>query len=195
MRLASRPLMLGMLALGLVGCASPAPTETFAEMTFRHLPPIQLLVSDVKIEATGAPVTQAANISHLFPTPPDIAMRNWARDRLAARGASATATFTIVRADATSQKLQTDTGFTGLFKQELSDRYEVQVDAILTIVDPKTQRRGHVQAKAQHAATVREDWTLADRRRIMYELVEKTMAEFNAEMERNIRAYLRDFAI
>jgi hypothetical protein len=165
-------------------------------MTFRHLQPIQLLVSDIKIESTAPHSTQPPNIAHLFPTPPETALRNWARDRLVSRGASmrgATATFTIVRAEATGRALGKDSGFTGLFKQELSDRYEGHVDAVLTIYDGSGQRRAHVEAKAEHAATVREDVTLVERQKIMYDLTEKMMADFNAEMERQIRNYLRDF--
>ena len=194
MRTLVRSLIL-VVAAGLAGCTTTVPTETYAEMTFRHLPQIQLLVSDIKIESTAPQSTEPPYIGHLLPTSPDTAIRNWARDRLVARGSGAKAVFTIVRADATGQALAKDTGFTGLFKQELSDRYEGHIDAVLTIYDANGQRRAHVEAKAEHATTVREDSTLADRHKIMYDLVEKMMADFNVEMERNIRTYLRDFAL
>jgi hypothetical protein len=193
---ARRAFFLLAVAASLGGCASPPTNTNFAEMTFRHLPRIQLLVSEVKIESTAPQSTQPPNIAHLFPTPPETAMRNWARDRLESRGAGmrgATATFTIVRAEAIGQALRKDTGFTGLFKAELSDRYEARVDAVLTIYDGSGQRRAHVEARAEHATTVREDSTLADRQRLMYEMTEKMMRDFNAEMERNIRQYLRDY--
>lgn len=164
-------------------------------MTFRHLPQIQLLANDLRIESNLAQPTAGQSVAHLFPTSPETAMRNWARDRLVARGSGisgAAATFTILRAEATGQQLKTDTGFTGLFKQELSDRYEGRVEATLSIRD-RNGRHGNVEARAQHSATVREDVTLAERRKIMYELTEKLMADFNAEMERNIRQHLRDF--
>jgi len=180
----------------LSACSSPPTTTDFAEMTFRHLPPIQLLVSEVKVESTAPHSTEPPNIGHMFPTPPETALRNWARDRLEARGASmrgATATFTIVRAEATGRALSRDAGFTGLFKAELSDRYDANVDAILTIYDGNGERRAHVEAKAEHSATVREDTTLVERRKIMYDLTEKMMRDFNAQMERNIRQYLSDY--
>ena len=191
---------LGALALlavtaGLAGCSSPPTNTNFAEMTFRHLQPIQLLANDLKIESNATAPTAGQNVAHQFPTAPETALRNWARDRLVARGSGisgASATFTIVRAEATSQPLKTDSGFTGLFKQELSNRYEARVEAALTIRD-RNGRNGHAEARAQHSATVREDATLAERQKIMYELTEKMMGEFNAELERNIRSYLRDF--
>jgi hypothetical protein len=180
----------------LAACASPPTNVNFAEMTFRHLQPIELLVSEIKVESTAPQSIQPPNIGHLFPTPPETALRNWARDRLVSRGSGmrgATATFTIVRAEAIRRALRTDTGFTGLFKQELSDRYEVSIGAVLTIYEGTGQRRAHVEAKAEHATTVREDATLIERQKVMYDMTEKMMAEFNSEMERNIRTYLRDF--
>lgn len=182
------------LLAGLGACTTPAPTEKFPEMTFRHLPPIELLVSDLTVESTAVQSTEPPHIGHLFPTPPEVALRNWARDRLVARGGpGTTARFTIVRAEALGRPISTDAGITGLFKKELSDRYEGFIDAVLTIYDRNGQRRAHVEAKAEHATTVREDATLAERHKIMYELIEKMMRDFNAEMERNIASYLRDY--
>lgn len=178
-------------AAAIAGCNSSTPPERFAEMTFRHLPPIQLLVANIKIESTAIQSTEPPNIGHLFPTPPEAALRNWARDRLVARGSSGTAVFTIVRAEATGRALGTDTGFTGLFKKELSDRYDGYIEAVLTIYDNNGQRRAHIEGKAERATTVREDSTLGERHKIMYDLVEKMMAEFNAQMDRNVAAYLR----
>jgi hypothetical protein len=40
---------------------------------------------------------------------------------------------------------------------------------------------------------VREDATLVERQKIMYDLTEKMMADFNTQMENNIRQYLRDY--
>ena len=87
-----------LIALG--GCNSSLPSDRLPEMTFRHLPQIQLLVSDIQIETTAPQSTEPPNIAHLFPTPPEQALRNWARDRLVARGTGGQARFTIVRADA-----------------------------------------------------------------------------------------------
>ena len=192
---ARRAISLLVIGISLAGCSSPPPTTDFAEMTFRHLPQIQLLANEIKIESSTLSPGAGENVAYQFPTPPETALRNWARDRLVARGggtSGAVATFTIIRAEATSQPLKTDTGFTGLFKQELSNRYDARVEATLTI-RATNGRNGNVEARAQHSATVREDSTLIERRKVMYDLTEKLMAEFNAEMERNIRQYLRDF--
>ena len=189
--------VLGILAVlaGLAGCSSPPSNTNFAEMTFRHLPPIELLANELNVESTAAATAGAQNVAYQFPTSPETALRNWARDRLVARGSGisgASATFTILRAEATSQPLKTDSGFTGMFKQELSNRYDVRVAASLTIRD-RNGRNGHVEARAEHSATVREDATLAERQKIMYDMTEKMMTEFNTAMEGNIRTYLRDF--
>ena len=175
----------------LPGCTTSEPSDKLPEMTFRHLPPIPLLVSDIQIESQATP--GADNVAHLFPTPPEQALRAWARDRLVARGSAGTARFIIKRADAVRTSLQTDRGVAGLFKKELSDRYEGHIEAELQVVNAGSTRRAFVQGRADHAATVREDATLAERRRLMYELVERLMADFNTEMERNINTHMREF--
>jgi hypothetical protein len=178
-------------ALGLAGCETAPPSDKLPEMTFRHLAPIPLLVSDIQVETQATPASDS--VAYLFPTPPEQALRAWARDRLVARGSGGTARFVIKRADAIRSPLQTDKGVTGLFKKELSDRYEGHIEAELSVVNAQGTRRAFVEGKADHAATVREDATLAERRRLMYELVERLMADFNTEIERNINTYMRDF--
>jgi hypothetical protein len=180
-----------LLAMSLTACATPAPTDKLPEMTFRHLPPIALNVADIQVESQLS--SNPDNVAHLFPTTPEQALRAWARDRLVARGSSGTARFIIKRADATRTQLQTDHGIAGIFKKELSDRYEGHIVAQLSVVDGGSTRRAFAEGNADHAATVREDATVAERRKLMYELVERLMTDFNSEMERNIGTYLRDF--
>jgi len=180
-------------ALGLAACQAATPTDKLPEMTFRHLAPIPLAVSNIQIESQVPASSDPNNVAHLFPTPPEQALRAWARDRLVARGSGGTARFVIKRADAVRSSLQTDKGVTGLFKKELSDRYEGHIEAELSLVNAAGTRRAFVEGRADHAATVREDATLAERRRLMYELVERLMADFNAEIERNINTHLREF--
>jgi hypothetical protein len=180
------------VAAALSGCETSAPPDKLPEMTFRHLPPIQLLVSNIQVETQVPATTDPANVAHLFPTPPEQALRAWARDRLAARGSGGTARFIIKRADAIRSSLQTDRGVTGLFKKELSDRYEGHIEAELSVTNSDGTRRAFVEGRADHAATVREDATLAERRRLMYELVERLMTDFNTEIERNINTHMRE---
>ena len=60
---------------------------------------------------------------------------------------------------------------------------------------PIANRRAFVKAKSERRKTVPEDITLTGRRKIWFAITEKLMAEFNAEMERNIQRYMTEFAL
>ncbi len=60
---------------------------------------------------------------------------------------------------------------------------------MLEFVDANGVVKGSASAKSSRSTTVREDASLNDREKIKFELVEKLMADFNLEMEKNIRRY------
>ena len=181
--------------LGLAGCEASAPTPKLPEMTFRHLPAISLDVLNIKIVSKTNHGIEAPHIGHQFPTPPEKAMTRWAEDRLQSGGSSGTAIFTILEADATGKSLKIDTGVTGVFRKQLSDRYTVMVEARLDIFDSRGRSQAFATANATHTTTAREDISLHDRRQLWFELLEKLMAEFDKTMETQIRinlgAYLK----
>ncbi len=177
----------------LAACA--APSESLPDLTFKHLSPISIQVTDIQIASMTNHSTEPPNTGHRFPVPPESALMQWARDRLQLAGTRNTARFTILRADATETKLKKDEKLTGLFKQQASERYDTAVEARLEIIDEHGIQRVQVTASATWNQTVREDTTLADRRRIWLELVEKLMTQFNAEMERNIQRFMTKYVL
>ena len=188
-----RLILITLVTLFLAACA--APSERLPDLTFKHLPPISLQVADIQIASQTSHGTEPPNVGHRFPVPPERALTQWARDRLQLAGTRHTARFTILRADATETKLKKDEKLTGLFKQQASERYDTAVEARLEIIDDRGVQRGQVTASANWNQTIREDATLADRRRIWLELVEKLMTQFNAEMERNIQRFMTEWVL
>ncbi len=167
-------------------------------MTFRHLPAISLRVSNIKLVSETKHGIEPPQIGHQFPTPPEKAITRWAEDRLQIGGGESgagTALFTIIRADAIEKDLKIDTGVTGVFRKQQSDRYTVTVEARLDILDRRGVATAFATANATHSTTVGEDISLHGRRQVWFELVEKLMAEFDKTMEiqirRNLDAYLR----
>jgi hypothetical protein len=65
----------------------------------------------------------------------------------------------------------------------------------LEVLDENGIRRAFIKAKAERRQTVAEDITLTGRRKIWFAITERLMAEFNAEMERNIQRYMTEFAL
>jgi hypothetical protein len=182
-----------LLALG--GCTTESPFVEFADITFRHLPTINLRVVDIQIDNKVVRNVLAPHVGHKFPVSPGKALRRWAEDRLQAAGSKGTARFTILEADATEVRLKIDDGIRATFTLEQSESYLVTVSASLEIFDENGIRRAFIKAKTERRKTVAEDITLTGRRKVWFAITEKLMAEFNTEMERNIQRYMTEFAL
>jgi len=177
------------------GACTTIPNNDLPDLTFKHLEPIPLGV--VKIELTSLPSRHKnlSNLSHRFPVSPYKALKKWALHRLQLAGNSGTARFTILKASVTETRLTRDQSFTGLFKQEASERYDVNVEARLEILDNKGKLMAAAESTASWSQTVREDTSLIERRRIWFRMIEKLMARFNDSMEEQIQRYLKKFIV
>ena len=162
-------------------------------MTFRHLPPIALRVVDIQLVNQAKPGTIAPHVAHKMPVPPAKALTRWAEDRLQIAGNNNTARFTILAADVTENQLKIDKSVTGLFKKQQSESYDAVIEASLEIFDQRSIRKAVVSSRATRSITMAEDISINDRQRIWYELIEKLMTEFNAEMDRNIGRFMTEY--
>lgn len=193
-RLFGRPVLLLALlvglSVGLSACVTPPPPETTPEMTFRHLEPFNLRVADIQINRE-LPAPAKGDITAAMPVSPAAALTRWAEDRLIIAGTSqGTGRFTVINARVVRTDLEVERGLTAVFKKQVNQRYDAEVEAELEILDGRGIRRATVTTKAERTITVREDETVASRRRLLFEMVEKLMAEFDSEMEKNIRRHL-----
>ncbi len=171
-------------------CATEVPQQTLPELTYGHLSPLALGVGAVEVTSEYAAPMAAPHVEHLFPTPPEKALRQWATDRLKAAGGPGVARFVIKDARVTETALAHDEGVKGAFTKEASERYDAAVEAVVEIIDGDGKSRGHASARATRSRTVREDVSMNERDRIRFELIEALMKDFDAEIENNIRTYL-----
>ena len=185
-----RCLLITLITGVLSACASPS--NLLPQLTFKHLPPIKLQVADIQITSLLQSDTQAPNVGHRFPLSPEQALTMWAQDRLRIGGKRGTARFTILQADAIETKLKKDEKLTGLFKKQASEQYDTAVKARREIIDDRGVQRAQVTASATWQQNIREDASLADRRRIWLELVEKLIGRFSSEMDRGIQRFMAD---
>lgn len=188
----SRFLILSTIVL-LAACQTTAPQADFASMTFKHLPPIQLRVIDIQLVSNFERSTDAPYVTHKFPVSPEKALIQWAEDRLQIAGSRNTARLTITRAEAQEIGLKLDKSFKGLLRNQQSDRYDVYVEARLEILDEHNIRQAIVSARANRSITVAEATSLADRRKIWFNLVEKLMNDFDAAMQKSINRNLQSY--
>ncbi len=180
-------------AFVLSSCATPPPLRQFADITFANLPPLRLSVATVAVSSDYRPAMAPPAVDHLFPVPPARALRRWAKDRLKAAGPRGRARFIILDASVKEVPLKIRKGIEGIFYKEQSERYEAVIEARLEIIDAMGVVRGRARARATRTQTVREDASINARETVWFEMTEALMGDFNAEMEKNIRAYLSDW--
>ena len=180
----------------LTGCAAEVPVQSFPQITFRHLQPLDLRVVDIRVdEALPAPAADAAdNVTAGLPASPGRALSQWARDRLRVAGSTrATARFTILAARVLRKDLKVEGGLAAVFRKQVDRRFDGLVEAEIEIIDERGVRRATARAKAERVITVREDDTIADRRQKLFEMTEKMMADFDREMEKAIRRHFAEW--
>ena len=174
-------------------CQTTVGLQNFPTMTFKNLPAINLVVSNIKILSKVERSFGKPNVTYNLSITPEQAVMQWARDRLATAGIKNTAQMIIVRADAREIRLKLDESILGVFKNQQSHRLEAFVEARLEILNEKNIRQAFVTAKAQQSITVSEATPISDRREIWYNLVEKLMTKFNSVMQQNIDQKLRNY--
>lgn len=187
------PVLLG--GLTLAACATPPPQSRFPEITFKHLPPIQLDVREVIVtdeyKAPGIP----PNVEHLFPVRPATAAMAWGRDRLVAAGTGRTLRYIVRDATATETALKTKKGITGVFTDDQSERYELRIAVELQIVGDDGRTEATVNAQAERSITVPEDSKLSEREQVWFKLTEDTMKELDAQLEKTIKSVFFQYVL
>ena len=177
-------------ALVLASCNTPPNRQEFPEITFQHLQPFRLDVAKVEI-VDGYQPDPTNDIGNQFPESPAAVARQWGEDRLLAVGSQGQAIYTITIAKATQTPLKRSTGVTGMTHKDQSDRYDLAITVNLEV--QSGGKSGAVAARAARSQTVIEDLTLNQREAVLFKLLDVTMKDVNAQMEKTIPQYLGGF--
>lgn len=185
-----RSLGLALLAMTLASCDTPPKRQSFPEITFQHLQPFRLDVARLQI-VDGYQPDPGADIGGQFPEAPTAVARQWAQDRLAAVGQQGEAIYTITLAKATQTPLKRSQGMAAMTHKDQSDRYDLAMTVNLEV--RSGGKAGAVTAQTARSQTVREDMTLNQREGVLFNLLDVTMKDVNAQMEKLIPQYLGGF--
>lgn len=182
-------------AVTLAACTTPPPQSRFPEITFKHLPPINLDVREISVEdeykAPGIP----PNVDHLFPARPADAAMAWARDRLVAAGTERRLRYIVRDATATEAALQTKKGLTGVLTVDQSERYDLRIVVELQIIRDDGSTAGTANAQVERSVSVPEDSKLSEREKIWFKLVEDAMKELDIQLEKTIKTVFFQYVI
>ncbi len=180
-----------LFALALVTHPASAQ-QRFPDITFAHKAPIMLDVARVVVVKEFRTPYASPNVEHRFPIPPDLAVEQWARDRLQPVGAGNQVRVVIKQSAVVEVPLETSGGITGLFKTDQSERY----DAVLEVqVEVRNDfgRQGFAGATVNRSQTVPEDISPNELRQVWFEMTEKMIQEIDQQLEAGIRKYLANY--
>ena len=168
--------------LSLVSCAPPPETPSFPDIRFTAEPPFILQASQIEIRTRYQP----GDAENAFPVSPLRAIQNWARDRLRAGGQGGPARFTIADATARIADVPVKGGISGTFTDQVSQKYDVAIDAALELLDPAGVALRSARVTVSRSATVLQSASANDRARVRYNLVRDMMADFDAQAQARI---------
>ena len=186
-------LLAALALLGLAACGSAPPKPGFPQITFSHLPPIQLDVAQIQVVEQYAPPLREPNVEHAMPVSPAAVMHRWAADRLRPVGPAGVATLKIKDASVVAQPLDKTTGVRGMLTEDQEVRYVGNLVVELDVNTAGGLGTGFASAAATRTVTAPEDITLNQRDKILFNLAEALARDVNATLEANIRIHLAPF--
>lgn len=177
----------------LAGCATPPAQQNFADLSYRHLAPINLAVGAFDVETRYIPPLKEPNVEHRAPVPPYNAIRQWGMDRIKTHGGENRARLVILDASIVEVPLSVTPGLKGMFTRDQAARYDGKMSVMLEILDPAGVQRAFVTGRANRSQTVPEGATIAERERVWFAITEEMMRQLNQELEENIGRYFGNF--
>lgn len=183
------------LCAGLAACESVPPRQQFPQITFDHLPKLNLDVARIDVVRAYKTPGAKPNVEHLFPVEPAAMAERWARQRLRAVGTGGSARATVVQAAVIEVPLARTTGLRGAFTTDQSERYEGVLEMKIELTASGGRARAAVTARTELSLTVPENISLDKREKLWFRMTEEMANQLNVLLEREIRkhfkAYLR----
>ncbi|WP_374377954.1 hypothetical protein [Dongia sp.] len=181
---------LGAAMFSLTACNTPPDRQAFPDITFQHLPPINLDVAHIEIASDYRAADVQNENSADYPETPEKLALDWARDRLKKVGSRGQATYTVVEARAVRVPLPRSSGINAALKTEQSDRYDLSITVRLEAGNPLSGKSGTVTETVTRSQTVPENMTLNQREAVLFNMLDAAMKDLNARLEASIPQYL-----
>lgn len=172
------------------GCQTPPPQQTLPDITFAHLPAIELDVGRLALVSEYQSPAVEPHVDHLMPISPAGAMQRWAQDRLKPMGSEGWARLIIKDAKVVEVPLTTDQSVTGLFKSQQEMRYDATLDVVVQLLDERQLPLAEVKAQVTRSRSVPEGITLNEREKVWHEMVDDMVQNMNAQLEPAMRNYM-----
>ena len=183
---------LGLLAaVTLTACADKPSIQRLPDINFAGERPIYLNVAQLEIDPQYQAPGRLPNYEHLMPVAPEDAVIRWAKERLRPVGRTGFARVVIKDAPVVQTQLHTDKGVKGMFKDELSERFDASLEVVVEILDERHMPIGsEVTARAARSKTLNEDVTVNERQRALFDITDTMVHDIDSQLDGLIRNYL-----
>ncbi len=189
-------LALALTALALVACQDAPTPSGSAGIHFGNKPPLRLNVANINIVENYRAPMALPNVDHTLPTPPIMAIKQWAGQRFAAGGSQGHLEIAIEDASVKETPLQKKDGLTGFFTDDQEARYDAHIKITLRIYDGvNTISTGEAVAEVSRWRTINEKATVAQREAMFNNMLQEMMLQLDSEAEARIRQYSARFII
>jgi len=185
-------LAIGLLVLGLGGCADKYETFQPPPLDFGDRPPLRFTVAAIDIRTAYQPKGAPPNVEHTFALTPEAAIRQLLEHRLQAAGGPGRLQAVIVDASVTEQKLETRTGIQGYLTTEPAARFEGRFKVRVDHLDAAGNVLGSVSTGATRTKALPEDIGYVERQKLGYELVRDLIADLDAGLTANLHETFAD---
>lgn len=182
-------------ALTLGACANKPAAPRYPELTYGHHGVIALDVASVEFHSSFVPPRKPPHVEHLSPANPVVAMERWTNDRLRPVGREGVARVVVSNASIIETPLQVTGGVRGWFTTDQAARYDAAIEVEIQIRDVGNVQRAYTKARADRSRTVPENATIAEREKVLFDLVEATTTEINSELDKSIHQFLQRYII
>lgn len=173
------------------GCQSASPPRPVQQViSYAHAEPIRLNVASLEVVNEYVPPLREPNVEHEFPVRIGATIERWARERLQPVGSGGMARVVIRDASAVETDLRPTPGLRGAFTTDQAQRYDARAEVVVEIRSDRGLREAFATAAVQRSRSVPENITLNDREQVYFEIVEALVKDLDAELERNMRAFM-----
>lgn len=149
-------------------------------------PPISLDVATIDVVEAYHSSGAAPYVEQSFPITPADAVKTWVKKRLKAAGKSRRLEVTIKDASAKEQRLPLKDGIEGMLTNEPDTRINARIEVEMRLYSDKPLSDASINVAALRSQTFTESTPMAERDRLLYELVLAMMGDLDRSLEKNM---------
>lgn len=174
------------LTTALPGCAYQG--QKLAQLDYQNIAPLSVSVSKVDVQSVFLPSVETSEALKDFTTPPDVALRRYAENRLKARGYEDVLKFTVKDGTVRHSVVDSDSAVAQWAKVGKQDRYDLSIRVDMTLVAADGSKPKDASIELNRYITVPQSYSIARREKLLHDF----MQELITEIDKMVTTTLRD---